>query len=473
MNYKPKQTLLHLAFLALTTSLALAAPPATQPTTQPAAPTTLLVVPLRSGPIIITGTLEASMDYMRVDVRLRQGERVLTGEASALGGLAALKNLQDINDLNDLLDGKKKAARDEHFSAFLDTGASANVISKNTVARFGIDAAPDAVYHEVGLHGQTPMSVSKPYEYSIRGPAAPNKPAGEFRLVQKDSLFQISRVDSNPLIDMVMGDVNIIGMPAIKKYVVEVRIGGSGGAGGLTAKELENLDLKDLENPAIMAKLESVDAGPTVTLHEAGFKIPPTEITIPLAYTNFSRRKNPADKGPLPELADNPVIRDIKIQNLGKASTGHWLLDTGAPANLISTKQAKALGLFTETGHPARDPDFSLPLGGIGGKIEPVPGFRIDHLVIPAADGKSLDYRNVYVLVNDVSITLDTGETITLDGILGTGLWFPTVAGIGEGFPTNAAPSAFESLWIDGPNKRLHLKLHPEFAKPAPTTAPK
>src|SRR5262249_44095141 len=142
--------------------------PSAQPATQPTPRVTahrvgeLLVVAQRDGAIVIDGTLEASMDYARVEVRLRDGERTLSAESIDVLGL---QNIRDINDLNDMLDGKqKKKARDEKFVAFLDTGASANVLSKATAARFGVEAVDGAVYHEVGLHGQTAMGVSKPYE---------------------------------------------------------------------------------------------------------------------------------------------------------------------------------------------------------------------------------------------------------------------------------------------------------------------
>lgn len=452
---------MHAIMVALLFTASLHAAPATQPASVPPTPHALRVFQGESK-IVIRGTLETSMDYLRVEVRLREGDRVLTGEAAPLDGL---KNFQDINDLNDLLDGKQKAKRTEKFIAFLDTGASANVISKSTAQRFGIEALPDAVYHEVGLHGATPMNVSKPYEYSVRGvnPANANAP---MRVIDPKAIFQISKADGNPLVEMVMGEVNVIGMPVIKRFVVEVRPGDSG---TLSEKELENLDISDLQKPEIMAKLEKASASPTVTLHDANHPIKNADVTIPLVYANFSRRKNPLDKGPLPDLADNPTIQNIKIQLGDKTSTGSWLLDTGAPANLISTKQAQAIGLFTPEGRPTREPDFSLPLGGIGGKVEDVPGFRIDHLMIPALDGKTLDYVNAYVLVNDVTTTLDSGETVTLDGVMGTGLWFPTVAGVGAGFPTNAAPSAFEAFWIDCPGKRLALQFRKEYAKAAAT----
>jgi hypothetical protein len=433
-----------------------------EPTTQPApktSATTAPANPLRvinlGKKIVIDGTLEASMDYPRVQVQLKDGERVLTAEPTG-GGLGSIV---DITDLNNALDGKAGAApaKDEKYEAFLDTGASAHVLSKATAARFGVEQVKDAVYHEVGLNGQTGMGVSKPYELSI-GPLS-----GALMLVDKKTTFQINQEEANPLIEMAMGEVNIIGMPAIRKFVVEITTGpvNASDAGGLNAEQIENLDLSDLNNPELVKKMEAADAGPVVTLHEGTFKPAPGEVdfVIPLEYANFSRRKNPDDKGPLPALADNPTVKGVSVEHHGKSYTGTWLLDTGAPTNMICTKQAQALGLMDKDGKPTREPDFYLPLGGIGGKVEPTPGFRVEKLVIPGADGKSLEYRRVYVMVSDVSTKLDSGETVTLDGILGTALWFPTVAGVASGFPTDAAPSAFTTVWIDGPGGKLMLKL--------------
>ena len=444
---------LHLA-LSLCLALSAFADPATQPaSTRPAHRTGLSVRPQPAGQIVIEGTLEASMDYPRVEVQLRDGDKTLTAEPTGSGGFG---QISDITDLDKLLDGKTdKAARDTTFSAFLDTGASASVLSKSTAARFGVEETPGAVYHEAGLHGETSMGVSKPYELSIRGAAEPDAP---LHLVEKQTRIQLSTVEANPLVEMAMGEVNVIGMPAIQKFMVEIKTGGSGTATA-TPEEIQNLDISDLSKPEVIAKLSSADSSPLVKLHEPSFKTGPVDVTVPLEYVCFSRRHNPGDKGPLPELADNPTVKGVRAELGGKAFTGNWLLDTGAPATIISTKAAQALGLFNDKGEPVRDPDFSLPMGGIGGKVESVPGFRISRLIIPAAGGKSLEYRRVCVFVNDVSTTLDSGETVILDGILGTSLWFPTVAGIDSGFPTDAAPSAFEMVWIDGPGKRLMFKF--------------
>lgn len=439
----------------------------TQPNANPGAKppsTSLRIAGLRivkhpSGSVLITGTLEASLDYPRVQVRLLQGQTPLTGENAGTVNIGAI---QDINDLNRILDGKHKQERDDKFTAFFDTGASASVISKATAQRFVIQAVEGAVYHEVGLHGQTAMSVSKPYTLLIRGISGLSEPNGDFRTVAKEAVLQISQSEGNPLVEMVMGEVNVIGMPAIRQYITQIS---TGGVSTISNDELANLDLGDLQKPDVLARLERTDASPGVTLYSPDYKIGPVDIILPLKYANFSRRKNPVDKGPLPDLAENPVLVGIKTQQGAANFTGDWLLDTGAPVNMISTKQAQALGLFNKEGKPAREPEYSLPMGGIGGKVDNVPGFKIQSILIPASDNKTLEYFNPVVFVADISTTLDDGTQVTLDGIAGTSLWYPTAGGISTGFPTDTAPSAFESIWIDGPGARLMLKLQSDQPK--------
>jgi hypothetical protein len=443
------------------------APPKAQPTAAPHTKppsTSLRIAGLRivkhaSGSVLITGVLEASLDYPRVQVQLLQDNTPLTGENAGTVNMGAI---QDINDLNRILDGKHKQERDDKFTAFFDTGASASVISKATARRFGIQAVEGGVYHEVGLHGATAMNVSKPYTLLIRGITGLTEPNGDFRTVAKAAVLQLSQADGNPLVEMVMGEVNVIGMPAIRQYVACIN---TGGVSTISNDELANLDLGDLQKPDVLARLERADASPGVTLYDPGHKIGPVDIILPLKYTSFSRRKNPLDKGPLPDLADNPVLVGVKTQQGAATFTGDWLLDTGAPVNMVSTKQAQALGLFNKEGKPTREPEYSLPMGGIGGKVDNVPGFKIQSLVIPAADNKTLEYLNPVVFVADISTTLDDGTQITLDGIVGTSLFYPTAGGISTGFPTDTAPSAFESIWIDGPGARLLLKLQSEPVK--------
>jgi hypothetical protein len=434
-----------------------AAPP--RATTAPAGAATAPATPPANlgASIVITGTLEAAMEYPRVEVQVRLKDRVLTGQSTGAG---LLRSIKDLADLVRLLEGKAQDAMpDQSFSAILDTGASAHVLSRATAERFGVEAVPGAVYHETGLHGETPMGVSLPYSLSISGTDGDGAPTGGFHLLQEDAALQLSHdAAANPLIEMVMGEVNIIGMPAIRKLLVEI-------VPSLTNAEmsglamLAELDLSDLEKPGILEKLAAGAGGPAVKLHGGAEKPGAHDLEVLLRYTDFSRRKNPHDKGPLPELAANPTVVGVRAELSGNSFVGTWLLDTGAPASLISTKQALALGVYGPDGKPRREEDFSLPLGGIGGSVKPVPGYRIDRLVIPAANGKTLEYQGLYVLVTDVSVVLDDGQVITLDGVLGTNLWFPTVSGLRTGLPTAMSPSPWEVMWIDGPGGRLLLKL--------------
>ena len=423
----------------------------------------------RDGDVVIEGTLQAVPGYPRVHVQLRRNGQVVTGEPAQLGGLGGLQGLGDLLQRQGGRDAQPARARS--FTAFLDTGASAYVISKSTADRFGLARIPNALYHETGLHGQIPMHVSRPYTVALSGTSGriADEPA-DFRVVDRNARLQLQpKPPGNPLVAMAMGELNIVGMPAIRELVVEfdaapMQGGGGlagqlkglrglqGGQGGGNGQMLQNLD-------QILDKLDQVGVGPAVRLHPPDFQPRNVDLVIPLDGVNYTRQNNPKDRGPLPTLAKNPVVRNITTRHGNQSFTGDWLFDTGAPASLISTEQAEALGLY-RNGNPVRPPDFSIQLGGAGGKMTNAPGFRIDRLRIPTARGRTIEYRDVHVLVHDVGVTLDNGERVVLDGIFGTNLLLPTVSlGGGLGLPTGSAAGPYEHIWIDGPRGRLLLDL--------------
>lgn len=116
----------------------------------------------------------------------------------------------------------------------------------------------------------------------------------------------------------------------------------------------------------------------------------------------------------------NPVIENITISYNGQTSTGNWLFDTGAQSSFISTEQAYRLGLVDADGEPIVPPDFTLPVGGIGGSTE-APGYRIDSLSMDTLQGFKLIYGHPSLLVGDIGIIDEqTGEPIILDGVFGS-----------------------------------------------------
>jgi hypothetical protein len=173
---------------------------------------------------------------------------------------------------------------------------------------------------------------------------------------------------------------------------------------------------------------------------------------------DFNQRMLPANSGPLPELAPNPMITGITVGVGERSVTGNWLLDTGAAATILSTASARALGLLDEAGQPARKPDFTLALGGIGGGIKEEAGYIVDRLRVPADQERSLEYRRVRVVVRDISVQKSPGHSVTLDGVFGMNLLLPTASGLSKGVPDDVADSPFKRIWIDGRRRTLAVE---------------
>src|SRR5690606_11249989 len=108
------------------------------------------------------------------------------------------------------------------FTAYLDTGASAHVLSAATASNFGMTVLNDAAYHETGLHGQVAMGVTDAYTLALSGSSGMlfDKP-GQFGIAGREVRFLINRA-ANPLAALGTGEINVIGMPAISRIVVEI-----------------------------------------------------------------------------------------------------------------------------------------------------------------------------------------------------------------------------------------------------------
>ncbi len=183
----------------------------------------------------------------------------------------------------------------------------------------------------------------------------------------------------------------------------------------------------------------------------------------------------------------------------GKTITGSFLLDTGASASIISTNKAAALSIRyragTQTTENPRlelyDPlnpgavgtlltnQFTLAIGGVGG-TKTVAGFYLDDLILRTMEGNTsnlndpnhLHYHSAPVLVNDISVADPlTGQSLTLDGILGMNLLTGSVDLIPDpllGVTFGAmANGAYDWIVFDEPNGTLGLALKAE-AVPEP-----
>ncbi len=406
----------------------------------------------RGNTFIIEGTLEAAAGMPQVHVQLSRNGRVLEGK-SMLAELDLGLGLEDILG---------EQGMESSFAAFLDTGASAYVISPITAERFGIRRDDGAVYHEVGVHGETPMDVSMPYALAVAGTTGmlTDRPGNRFQSVARRAVMQMSRPPEQGAGDelttaMLMGEINVVGMPAIQQFVVDIDPSPMGaGLGNL------QLDENALADPlALLDNMDDLGVGPAVRLLPMNTPPNAADVTVPLNLVNFNRMNNPKDRGSKPDLAPNPVIENIVTQQRGRNFKGDWLLDTGAMVSIISTKQAILLGLIDVDGEPMERVTFQIPLGGISGRATVADGFVIEHMTVPAAGGKQITYRNVHAVVHDVGIQLDSGDYLILDGVFGLNLMMPTMGGLATGLPTGVAGGPFSRIVIDASRGELRLTV--------------
>lgn len=409
--------------------------------------------------IVIDNTQQAALGQPKVLVRLSNKSGPLRGTPPA----EANPLLPGLDELG-LGDGGARGPV-EWFIAYLDTGGSGYVISKAAATRLGIAAQPEAVYNEVGLHGAARVGVSPPLTIELAGSsgAADEELKGRgVILIQKNALLQLSLDSPTGLMALGAGELNVIGMPAISRLVVEIDPGPMRAVARQQPQRPNPDPLQQLED------LLSLGQGPRVVLHERSAKPRDVDVTIALEYKDFNQRQHPDNRGPLPELASNPVIPAVECGHGAATCTGEWLLDTGAAASIISTKIAQALGLYREDGTLARTADFTLPLGGIGGsggEVKAANGFIIDRVTINCRQGKRLEFRKAHVVVLDVGMKLPDGRELVLDGVLGMNLLLPSGSGFQTGLPRTTDEGAFERMWIDGARGTLALKLAEQKTK--------
>jgi hypothetical protein len=332
------------------------------------------------------------------------------------------------DDLADLLGGLPALA-------LLDTGASGHVLSQASAARFGVDAESGSRYVETGMSGEHPMTVSRPVTLVV-GDVEPEdedarpkqrRHAAEVRQTGHRLMLNESPADLASALASPGSLVDVIGMPLIREHVVEI---------------------EPVEQPA---------GAVAVRLHGGGAALG-VDAWVTLVLVDFNRR-HPKNRGPAPSLASNPLVEDVTTTVGASRAHGDWLLDTGAACSMISTATARRLGLVDAAGKPARRPDFTLPIGGIGGGHEALPGYRLDALAIPADRDRTLVFPHAAVVVRDVTTIRADGTEVTLDGILGMNLLLPSGSGMTMLGAAEQLPGAFRRVVVDVAGKRLGLTL--------------
>lgn len=320
--------------------------------------------------------------------------------------------------------------------AILDTGASGHVLSQGTAERFDVRGEPGSRYFESGMSGDHAMAVSRPVTLAATdlepddddGGHRRGARPGTYELTGQRLLLNQAPADLGALLASPGAMVDVVGMPLIRERVLEI----------------------------------TTEAGTTLTplavrLHTSAASLP-VDAWVALALTDFNRR-DPRNRGPAPSLAENPLVPGVHVERGAAEADGDWLLDTGAVCTMISTATARALGLVDAAGKPTQRPAFSLPVGGIGGGHENLPGFRLDRLTLATTDGRTLVFERPAVVVHDVTTKTADGTTITLDGILGMNLLLPSGEGITMLGMAKQLPPPFARVVIDAKGERLGVKM--------------
>jgi hypothetical protein len=127
---------------------------------------------------------------------------------------------------------------------------------------------------------------------------------------------------------------------------------------------------------------------------------------IPMTLSGTDNHLNP---GSSVTLAPTLVQTNVKLVLQGASVSGQkFLFDTGAGISVISTAEAKALGVNLS------NPAGTIDVQGVGG-VATVPEYNLDALVLPLSGTDTLTFTNVPVYVLDVAPGID--------GILGMNLW--------------------------------------------------
>ena len=309
-------------------------------------------------------------------------------------------------------DALKYQGRFERNWGFVDTGASGVLLSRETAEQLEVVIEQEAKFVDIGIGGEEYFDVSEPLyiglaDFEELGSNEPDeyKLAGPMR-------FQVKKVTAG----LMIGAIDVVGMPALEGQILVLDSGAT----------------NDLEYFAASIK-ERGDAS-----------IPMSDIVVSFRYGSFLYPNNPKNVRPLPAMSYNPVIDNIEISYNDRSSKGSWLFDTGATISLISTEQARRLGL-TEV---RREPDFSVPMGGVGAMIE-VAGFEIDSMRVPTVSGDELVFKKARLGVCDIRyFDEEKGEFVALDGVFGSN--FLCASAKMEGFlPGDISETAFDKIVID------------------------
>ena len=322
--------------------------------------------------------------------------------------------------------------------AYLDTGASGILLSRETADYMQFDIDPNAQFVDTGVGGDEYFDVSESLYIGTADYNAPDPYDTDIYYLHGPWRFQISREEAE------LEPLDVLGIPVMAGRTVVLK----------PIKDFDFFEEDDdeWEWPIFYADIKDPNDP----------NIPQTDFQVALRFEKYISPSNPQNIPPLPVLAYNPVIDNITVERGGASSTGNWLFDTGGMVSAISVAQGVALGLTDSNGDPIVPVDFSVLIGGIGGEVE-IPGFIIDKLSVPTLSGFNLVFINARVCVHDIAVwNEDIGDFIILDGIFGDN--FICASMNLETWDISSTP--FDNIVIDTRNALLGFDVAPEYSLP-------
>lgn len=436
------------------------------------APAAVLAVQTLVLAVDIEGVETASMDQPRVTLMARRTPNGPPLAAKSDAGMADLLGLD-----------RGAAENVAGFAAFLDTGASGILISKVTADALGVTHlrtgrakdAPEIIFHDVGIGGTDEFNVSEPLLLYFGPYQALGGLTADERLQPAGGPWncQVGPLSGGGLLESIMGGIDVLGMPAMVGKIVYID--------PRPVNNIEDVMQVKLLTPdeARQARLPKVDRHVILSYADFG----------PFTYTEPFNASRPVTASN-PFIGSDPTGRSthkspqILLTHNGRKSEASWLLDTGAAASMISTRQAAKLGIRYKQGTEGtpnpilegvpQEKQFTLSVGGIGGSKTSA-GFYVQEMRVPTTEGDDLIYHPAPVLVNDITVEDPrTKEKITLDGVFGMNLLVAS-ANINGGslMPQigDCVSGPFDAIIIDHTTGVLGLQLTKELRESV--TAPR
>lgn len=400
-------------------------------------------------PIVIQGVKRVAMGYPRVFTRIFYRRELVTGAPSS-GLVQRARTAQgDWLDLNIA----ESNGRQSWWTSVLDTGAGGYAVNQETAQRFRLKASWDAIFYVHGVDGTVTKGVSPTLTVNIAGSSGKlmETPSTPFVFVQDFAQFGIELQPFNPNYQVLPTGMNIVGMPAIRRFTLEID------STSMTPELIgKPVDMSDDE--ALAESLKSVVAGPTVRVFPTSYRPTNSFVVMPMQYRNFLQLSVTDSRGSLPNQSSTPMLMGVKTSQGEREFIGDFLFDTGSPMTIISRQQAYQLGLI-KSANPAFDnAEFQETIKGAAGRDLNVPGFTIKSLAMRNPAGQIIEWQDVPVLVKDVWIQQPNGTRRVRDGIIGNNLFLPSTNGefTNEGLDVAAAP--FPRIWIHGPSAELWIE---------------